>query len=84
MTSKTFEQISSQLLHKEYRVISIDIEGLDYELLEQIDLNKYKCEVLIIEYNGDTLKKNKIQKYCELYGVSKLIHDNGTNIIIAR
>jgi len=64
-------------------VFSIDIEGLDYEILTQMDLEKYRPAVMIVELfalgakkqNGDKieqlLKENKYQRF----------HSNGLNAI---
>lgn len=55
--------------------ITIDAEGNDWEILQQLDLSYTKC--LCIEYGK---YKQQITKYCEGYGLyPRLI--NGENII---
>lgn len=58
--------------------ISIDTEGQDWVILQQIDLTNVKC--LCIEY-GDNEKG--ITEYCIKYGM-KILHKNGENIIFTK
>lgn len=80
----TFYDIEKELEQNKYQMISIDIEGLDYEVLSQIDLNKYGTEMVIIEYDNDGLKKKKIIEYCKIFGLNKIIFDNQINMIIKK
>jgi FkbM family methyltransferase len=61
--------------------ISIDCEGLDLEILRQINLDDVKCNMLCVETNGK--ETEKYVKYCEGFGMT-LIHQNAENIIMAR
>lgn len=79
-----FSSIEDRFLYKNYEIISIDIEGMDYEVLSEIDLTKYNCQILIIEYNNDVPVKNKIMNYCSNHGMNQVIFDNGTNIILKK
>jgi hypothetical protein len=79
-----FDKIKEQLLHKIYQIISIDIEGYDYQVLRQINLKEFGCEILIIEYNNDNNIKDQVLKYCSKFGLNKILHDNETNIIITK
>jgi len=58
--------------------ISIDAEGHDWDILQQIDLGKVGCKCLCIEWNGDTSLYNKFRDYCKGY---KLAHVNRENLI---
>ena len=78
----TFEKIKNELMYNEYHIVSIDIEGYDYDILKQIDLREINCKILIIEYNGNLEYKNKIISYCEKFNLKKILHENWTNIII--
>lgn len=80
----TFYDIEKELEFNEYQVISIDIEGLDYEVLSQIDLNKYGTEIVVIEYNHSKEKRKEIIDYCNNFSLYKIIFDNQINIIIAK
>ncbi len=66
--------------------VTIDVEGMDWEVLRQLDLSG--VELLCIEYNGNARTKAKIQGYVNLYsraGVPfRLLLDNGTNLIWGR
>lgn len=79
-----FDNIKETLKYKIYQIISIDIEGYDYQILEQINLKVFGCEVLIIEYNNNHTVKNQILNYCNNFGLNKILHDNTTNIIITK
>jgi FkbM family methyltransferase len=59
--------------------INIDIEGMDYEVLSQIDLTHTKC--VCVEYNG--IEPQKYIDYCTQFDM-KEIHRNGENLIFAK
>lgn len=56
--------------------ISIDCEGMDWEVLQQIDLAEVGCEFLIIEWNGDTALERKYTEYCGKYGMLECARNN--------
>jgi FkbM family methyltransferase len=62
----------------QFDFISIDIEGMDYDILKQIDLRKYGCKCLCVEFNG--VDKQKYIDYVSSYGMV-LIHENPENLI---
>lgn len=62
--------------------ISIDCEGMDWQVLKQIDLLKVECKCLCIEYNSDKLLGRLIIDYCGKFGM-KEIHRNAENLIFA-
>lgn len=80
--SHRFDSIEDKLLYNKYEIISIDIEGYDLEILKQIDLKKFDCKVLVIEYNDVQTTKNLIMDYCSLYNMKNVLHDNRTNLIL--
>lgn len=62
--------------------ISIDAEGLDLEILQQIDLSKIK--LLCIEWNEKHDVKEAILKYTSQFGMNKIIYQSGENLIISK
>lgn len=63
------------LLHSKYKkfeLISIDCEGVDYDILTQIDLIEIGCKMLIVEYNGDLNEQMKFVEYANKYGMNLL------------
>jgi len=60
--------------------ISIDAEGSDYRILEQIDLKALNCSMVCVEYNN--IDGMKYVKCMEQFGF-KVIMMNGCNIIMA-
>jgi hypothetical protein len=61
--------------------ISIDCEGMDLEILKQINLSQTKC--LIIEWNGVLSLKSIYQDICDRFGL-RLFHKNAENLIFVR
>ena len=69
------------LKSQNFDIISIDIEGMDYDVLIQMDLTELECKVLCIEFNG-----KDIQKYCDYalkHGMT-LAHQNPENLIFLK
>lgn len=50
-------------------LLSIDVEGYDLEILKEIDYEKYKPEVIVVECNMQIDDKNYINKILEVLGV---------------
>lgn len=63
---------------KTFDFISIDIEGMDYDVLIQMDLEALGCKMLCIETNS--IEDQKYIDYCAKFGM-KVIHKNGENLI---
>lgn len=62
--------------------ISIDCEGVDYEVLTQINLTETGTSLVCVEYNGK--EPEKYLAYCAKHGLNKLIHKNFENLIIGK
>jgi FkbM family methyltransferase len=62
--------------------ISIDAEGVDFEILEQIDL-RY-TDMVCIEHNGNVDLFHLIKDYCNKGGLTKCLLVNLENVIWAR
>ena len=67
----------------EYHFISIDSEGLDYQILKQIDLNLVKCRMIIVEWNLKPYLKEKMVDYMIRYDL-KLVAQNAENLIFIK
>lgn len=65
----------------DYLFITIDAEGMDYEILEQIVLFETDC--LCIEWANDPYQLAKISDYAESYGLTEG-HRNFENVIFFR
>ena len=63
-----------------FDIISIDIEGLDYDVLTQMNLKELDCKVLCVEFNGKEIEK--YINYMNIYGFN-LVHQNPENLIFA-
>lgn len=76
----TFAGLMELTKNKKFDLITIDCEGLDHEVMTQIDLKEVECKMLIVESNS--IEDDKYIKYASLHGM-KLIHKNSENLIFA-
>ena len=77
---KTFSTFWNEAGKPTFDVISIDVEGNDWDVLQQIDLKEVRCRYLIIEWNSIMDLKIKFDRYCLKYRM-KPIKRNAENII---
>jgi len=78
-----FKTFYESLPIKKFNFLSIDIEGMDLSLLKQMNLLELGVEVLVIEYNNNSIVREKIIEYCKNFGLSEILFDNKTNLILA-
>lgn len=69
---------------KSFDFISIDCEGLDVDILRQINLSNVGCKCLCIEHNSVKSAVKEIRSYCNSFGLNKEIGYNAENIILAK
>jgi FkbM family methyltransferase len=74
----TFMEICPE---KKFDFITIDAEGMDWNIVSQMDLNKLGCSLICLEHNGEKIKM--FNDYFKAYGLS-LIHGNAENLIYGR
>lgn len=67
----------NRVKYKTFDFISIDAEGLDLDILRQIDLSNTR--MVCVEWNGK--QKDEFMAACSGF---RLIHENGENLIFAR
>lgn len=67
-----------------FHFISIDAEGVDWEILSQIDLTKLGCECLCVEWNGIPDLYTKMKDYCEKNHNMREYSKNPENLIFIR
>jgi FkbM family methyltransferase len=68
--------------YKVFDFISIDAEGMDFEILEQINLQG--TAMVCIEHNGNKDLFRMIKDYCNAAGLTKCLLTNSENVIWAR
>lgn len=78
----TYKTLLKHSPFKFFDFISIDAEGVDYEILEQIDL-KY-TDMVCIEHNSNPDLFQLIKEYCNTAGLTKKLLNNLENVIWAR
>jgi FkbM family methyltransferase len=76
MDYKTFTDLIG---YEAFDFISIDAEGLDWEILSQVNLTHVK--MVCVEHNGKDI--DKFLTYCKTYGM-KEIYRSGENLIMAK
>jgi len=78
MTFEDFVRKTWPIGQVRFGFISIDVEGLDYEVLKQIDFGLYETQMVCVENNG----KDE-QKYVDLVERQglELVHKNSENLI---
>jgi FkbM family methyltransferase len=74
---------SNKLENEVFDFISIDVEGNDWDALQQIDLNKHDCKLLCIEWNTKNELANLFIEYASRFGLYE-INRNAENIIFAK
>lgn len=71
----------NRLTIKKFDFVSIDCEGLDLDILKQMDIDALDVKVLCIEFNGNQKLKEQIDKILISF---KVIYTSGENLIFAR
>lgn len=74
----------NRLKIKKFDFLSIDVEGLDCDILEQMDLDSLGVQLLVIEWNSIESIKTEILKHTSKFGMNKVIYVSGENLIICR
>jgi FkbM family methyltransferase len=69
------------LKSQNFDIISIDIEGMDYDVLTQMNLTELDCKVLCVEFNGKEM--NKYVEFADKHGM-KFVHQNAENLIFSK
>ena len=77
----TFATLLTRSAHKTFDLISIDIEGMDLDVLRQMDLTALGCKMLCVEFNGKD--QPDFDWYCAVHGM-KLYAKNAENLIYVK
>lgn len=70
------------IIDNEFDFISIDAEGEDVKILQQMDLRALGCKCLIVEHNSDKATELSIRSHAEYYGLKKVLLRNAENICL--
>lgn len=82
-TYKTFlDDLTEFTDIKEFDFITIDAEGVDIDILKQIDLTNTK--LLCIEWNSIKSVKQEILGYTSKFEMSNIIYQSAENLLITR
>jgi FkbM family methyltransferase len=69
------------LKSQNYDIISIDIEGMDYDVLIQMNLEELGCKILCVEFNGKDMQK--YVDYANKFNLA-LVNQNPENLIFLK
>ena len=78
----TFSHFKKLSGNTAFDFITIDCEGLDVDVLKQIDLSETK--LICIEWNSKPEAKAAILEYCAKFEMTKIIYESGENLLICR
>lgn len=81
MECVTFLELLRRSEYAHFDFITIDIEGLDYEVLSQIDLTAVGCRALIVEVNDRNPRP--YLDYCAGHGM-RMANRNAENLFLIR
>lgn len=76
----TLDVVLKSVPFKKFEYVTIDIEGMDLQVLQQMDLNDLGVELLLIEHNGGI--REEVIEYCSKYNLNKILLENSVNIIL--
>ena len=78
----TFATFMDEAPYEHFDFITIDAEGMDLAILEQIDLTHTKA--VCIEHNSKETEYIAMVAYCTKFGLNKILLNNLENVIVAR
>lgn len=79
----TYKTAYKKFNNIKFDFITIDCEGMDLEILRQIDLLNLGCKCICVEYSGNQETLKAIREYCALDGLKKELLLNFENVILA-
>lgn len=81
---KTFREFYNEAGQPPLDFISVDAEGHDWDILQQIDLTAVGCKALCIEWNGNATFKSLFENHAIYEHKMKLAHINRENLIFVK
>lgn len=69
--------------YDKFDFITIDCEGEDLNILEQLNLTELGCKCLCIEHGNSVPNYNRIKEICSQHGLKKELLRNFENVIFA-
>ena len=76
----TFKMLLDSIPIKKFDLISIDIEGVELDILPDMDFKEMETKCVIIEWNSNMNVFNQYVKIFDSF-CFKLLHQNGENLI---
>ncbi len=84
-TETTVQAINAQSLFEQYGskydFISLDVEGTNYQLLQQLPLTSLETKLICVEYDH---RLPEIIDYCKSHGLTRIIYESSENIIMGK
>jgi len=79
----TWVDAQAILSSKIFNFITIDCEGLDWDILQQMNLRELGCECICIEQGNSPENCKRMKQYCASYGLTRELLYNFENVIFA-
>lgn len=64
-----------------FDLLSLDVEGLNLAILEQLPLHDMRVRCAVIEHEG---QQERVQDLCAQFGLTEMIGSNAENLVLAR
>lgn len=77
------EDMILESINKTFEFITIDCEGSDLAILEQLDLTKLGCECICLEHGNSESNYKRMKEICNSRGLNKELLRNFENVIFA-
>lgn len=81
VTVVTMKTLFEKIGHNKFDFISMDIEGMDLQVLKQMDLSQMEVKCICVEHNGKDI--DLYVNYCKKHGLIE-ISRNAENIIFIK
>ncbi len=78
------EDMLLQCVYGKFEFITIDCEGSDLAILEQLDLTKLGCECICLEHGNNEPNYKRMKEICNSHGLNKQLLRNFENVIFAK
>lgn len=69
---------------KKFQFITVDCEGMDWDILQQMDLTDMGCECICLEQGNSPMNYERMKAYCARFGLTKELLYNFENVILAK
>lgn len=80
----TWPTFYSRIRQPKVQFVTIDCEGMDLDILKQMNLDEMGVECICLEHGNDRVKYQAMKDHCAQYGLTKELLYNYENVILAK